>query len=43
MFDFQISSTCSYPFKQDQVILTGWEDDIANIAKNIVEEQSPKQ
>ncbi|EOY25329.1 ATPase family associated with various cellular activities, putative isoform 1 [Theobroma cacao] len=33
----------SYPFKEDQVILTGWEDDIANIAKNIVEERSPKQ
>ncbi|KAK6251596.1 hypothetical protein SCA6_005601 [Theobroma cacao] len=35
--------SCSYPFKEDQVILTGWEDDIANIAKNIVEERSPKQ
>ncbi|XP_022731630.1 replication factor C subunit 3-like [Durio zibethinus] len=33
----------SYPFKQDQVILTGWEEDIANIARNIIEEQSPKQ
>ncbi|CAK9158145.1 unnamed protein product [Ilex paraguariensis] len=29
--------------KEDQEIMTGWEDDIANIAKNIVEEQSPKQ
>ncbi|CAL1373787.1 unnamed protein product [Linum trigynum] len=33
----------SYPFSEDQVILTGWEDDIANIAKNIIQEQSPKQ
>lgn len=36
--------TCSsYPFKEDQVILTGWEDDIADIGKNMIEEQSPKQ
>ncbi|KAL7218982.1 hypothetical protein ACSBR2_012114 [Camellia fascicularis] len=28
---------------EDQEIMTGWEGDIANIAKNIVEEQSPKQ
>ncbi|CAN1306413.1 Replication factor C subunit 3, partial [Linum perenne] len=28
---------------EDQVIWTGWEDDIANIAKNIIDEQSPKQ
>ncbi|KAI3741182.1 hypothetical protein L1987_58849 [Smallanthus sonchifolius] len=27
----------------DQIILTGWEDDIADIAKSIVEKQSPKQ
>ncbi|XVF13753.1 hypothetical protein REPUB_Repub08aG0234800 [Reevesia pubescens] len=33
----------SYPFKEDQLILTGWDEDIANIAKNIVEERSPKQ
>ncbi|XVE57310.1 hypothetical protein DITRI_Ditri04bG0081100 [Diplodiscus trichospermus] len=32
-----------YPFKEDQVIVTGWEEDIANIAKNLIEEQSPKQ
>ncbi|XP_021901173.1 replication factor C subunit 3-like [Carica papaya] len=32
-----------YPFKEDQEILTGWEEDIANIAKNIIEEQSPKE
>ncbi|KAM7508924.1 hypothetical protein LguiA_019377 [Lonicera macranthoides] len=29
--------------EEDQVISTGWEDDISKIAKNIVEEQSPKQ
>ncbi|XP_071686194.1 replication factor C subunit 3-like [Rutidosis leptorrhynchoides] len=29
--------------KGDQVILTGWEDDIADIAKSIIEKQSPKQ
>ncbi|KAF2289313.1 hypothetical protein GH714_034531 [Hevea brasiliensis] len=33
----------SYPFTEDQKFLTGWEDDIANIAKNMVQEQSPKQ
>ncbi|KAL8192456.1 hypothetical protein R6Q57_027641 [Mikania cordata] len=27
----------------DQPILTGWEDDIADIAKSVVEQQSPKQ
>ncbi|KAI7742079.1 hypothetical protein M8C21_030085 [Ambrosia artemisiifolia] len=27
----------------DQIILTGWEDDIAYIAKSIVEKQNPKQ
>ncbi|KAF4388140.1 hypothetical protein G4B88_021836, partial [Cannabis sativa] len=31
-----------YPFTEDQVILNGWEDDIANIAKNMIEEQGPK-
>ncbi|KAM5554333.1 hypothetical protein ABKV19_022615 [Rosa sericea] len=33
----------SHPFKEDQVILTGWEDEIADIGKNMIEEQSPKQ
>ncbi|KAL6125690.1 hypothetical protein ACLB2K_073744 [Fragaria x ananassa] len=33
----------SYPFKEDQVVLTGWEDEIADIGKNMIEEQSPKQ
>ncbi|KAK1414216.1 hypothetical protein QVD17_29958 [Tagetes erecta] len=29
--------------EEDQIILTGWEDEIADIAKSIVEKQSPKQ
>ncbi|XP_050227546.1 uncharacterized protein LOC126677119 isoform X2 [Mercurialis annua] len=33
--------SCS--FTEDQEILTGWEDDIANIAKDMIQEQSPKQ
>ncbi|XWS59327.1 hypothetical protein CRYUN_Cryun08bG0112300 [Craigia yunnanensis] len=40
---FEACWQSSYPFKEDQVILTGWEEDIANIAKNVVEERSPKQ
>ncbi|WCJ33339.1 Replication factor C subunit 3 [Euphorbia peplus] len=32
-----------YPFTEDEEILTGWEDDIANIAMDIIHEQSPKQ
>ncbi|WJX42534.1 hypothetical protein P8452_29757 [Trifolium repens] len=28
---------------EDEFILTGWEDDILNIAKNIIREQSPRQ
>ncbi|XP_062099839.1 replication factor C subunit 3-like [Humulus lupulus] len=31
-----------YPFTEDQEVLNGWEDDIANIAKNMIEEQGPK-
>ncbi|KAJ0053267.1 hypothetical protein Pint_00004 [Pistacia integerrima] len=40
---FEASWQMNYPFKDDQEILTGWEDDITNIAKKIIEEQSPKQ
>nr|GMD38196.1 replication factor C subunit 3-like [Ipomoea batatas] len=29
--------------KEDQEIMNGWEDDIAKIARNIIEEQSPRQ
>ncbi|PPS11265.1 hypothetical protein GOBAR_AA09391 [Gossypium barbadense] len=39
---FEACWQSSYPFKEDQIILTGWEEDIANIAKNMVEERSPK-
>lgn len=35
---------CSQLFEEDEnKLLTGWEDDIADVAKKIVEEQSPKQ
>jgi replication factor C subunit 3/5 len=40
---FEATWLKGYPFAEDQVVLTGWEDDIANIAKNMVKEQSPKQ
>ncbi|XVF55933.1 hypothetical protein PTKIN_Ptkin06aG0075500 [Pterospermum kingtungense] len=40
---FEACCHSSYPFKEDQVILTGWEEHIAEIAKNMVEERSPKQ
>ncbi|XP_026377679.1 replication factor C subunit 3-like [Papaver somniferum] len=30
-------------FTEDQVLLTGWEEDVANIAEKIIEEQSPRQ
>ncbi|XP_022765785.1 replication factor C subunit 3-like [Durio zibethinus] len=40
---FEACWQSSYPFEEDQIPLTGWEEDIANIAKNIVEERSPKQ
>ncbi|EHA8591289.1 putative Replication factor C subunit 3 [Cocos nucifera] len=40
---FEASWKSNYSFKENQDILTGWEEDIAKIAKSIVEEQSPKQ
>ncbi|ESR58763.1 hypothetical protein CICLE_v10024044mg [Citrus x clementina] len=40
---FEASRQMNYPFVEGQVILTGWEDDITNIATKIIEEQSPKQ
>ncbi|KAF5202369.1 Replication factor c subunit [Thalictrum thalictroides] len=40
---FEASWRQNSPLKEDHVIMTGWEEDIANIAKNIIEEQSPKQ
>ncbi|CBI38070.3 unnamed protein product, partial [Vitis vinifera] len=40
---FEATWKFKYPFEEDQEIRTGWEDDIARIAKNIIEEQTPKQ
>ncbi|KAL7591275.1 hypothetical protein Lser_V15G31849 [Lactuca serriola] len=40
---FEATSQNNSLLEEDQVILTGWEDDIANIARSIVEKQSPKQ
>ncbi|KAA8520346.1 hypothetical protein F0562_014602 [Nyssa sinensis] len=40
---FEATWHSNSPLKEDQEIMTGWEDDIANIAKNTIEEQSPKQ
>ncbi|KAL8495831.1 hypothetical protein ACS0TY_019805 [Phlomoides rotata] len=34
---------CNASLTEDQDIKTGWEDKIANIARNVLEEQSPKQ
>ncbi|OVA02925.1 hypothetical protein BVC80_9095g128 [Macleaya cordata] len=40
---FEASWQSNHKFNEDQVIMTGWEEDVANIAENIIEEQSPKQ
>ncbi|XP_077235100.1 replication factor C subunit 3-like [Tasmannia lanceolata] len=40
---FEASWQLNYLFTEDQVIVTGWEEDIANIAKSIIDEQSPQQ
>ncbi|KAL6348958.1 hypothetical protein AAG906_033614 [Vitis piasezkii] len=40
---FEATWQLNYPFKEDQMILTGWEEELANIAKNIVDKQGPKQ
>ena len=34
---------CRDAVKDDDLILTGWEEDIFNIAKKVAEEQSPRQ
>ena len=34
---------CRDVLKDEDVILTGWEEDILDIAKNIIQEQSPRQ
>ncbi|RLN42768.1 hypothetical protein C2845_PM01G47150 [Panicum miliaceum] len=40
---FEATSKANYPFVDDQVILTGWEEEISNVARNIMEEPSSKQ
>ncbi|XP_077244838.1 replication factor C subunit 3-like [Tasmannia lanceolata] len=40
---FEASWQLKYPFTEDQVVITGWEEDIANIAESIIDEQSPQQ
>ncbi|XP_072987023.1 replication factor C subunit 3-like isoform X2 [Typha latifolia] len=40
---FEASCKSISQFIENQEILTGWEEDIANIAKNLLEEQSPRQ
>ncbi|KAK9095504.1 hypothetical protein Scep_026973 [Stephania cephalantha] len=40
---FEASWQANYPFTEDQEIMTGWEEDTENIAKDIIQEQSPKQ
>ncbi|WJZ82709.1 hypothetical protein VitviT2T_002444 [Vitis vinifera] len=40
---FEATWQLNYPFKEDQMIPTGWEEEVAIIAKSIVDEQSPRQ
>ncbi|KAG2539176.1 hypothetical protein PVAP13_9NG453200 [Panicum virgatum] len=40
---FEATSKANYPFVDDQVILTGWEEEISNVARNIMEEPNSKQ
>ncbi|TVU31570.1 hypothetical protein EJB05_23260, partial [Eragrostis curvula] len=40
---FEATWKAHYPFIEGQPILTGWEEDISNVARNIMEEPSPKQ
>ncbi|XP_022685476.1 uncharacterized protein LOC101758264 [Setaria italica] len=40
---FEATWKANYPFIDGQVILTGWEEDISNVARNIIEEPSSKQ
>ncbi|KAK9275163.1 hypothetical protein L1049_022422 [Liquidambar formosana] len=36
--------SCNYPFNENEVIImTGWEEELAKIAKDMIKEQSPKQ
>ncbi|KAL5549633.1 hypothetical protein UlMin_004864 [Ulmus minor] len=40
---FEATWSNKYPFAEDDKVLCGWEDEIAHIAKNMMQEQSPKQ
>ncbi|KAL6348657.1 hypothetical protein AAG906_016187 [Vitis piasezkii] len=40
---FEATWQLNYPFKEDQMIPTDWEEELAIIAKSIVDEQSPRQ
>ncbi|XP_075486316.1 replication factor C subunit 3-like [Primulina tabacum] len=40
---FEATWQFNSPLKEDQSIKTGWEDKIVDIARNVIEEQSPKQ
>ncbi|KAF7056100.1 hypothetical protein CFC21_063541, partial [Triticum aestivum] len=40
---FEATWRANYPFIEGQPILTGWEEEIYNVAKKIMEEPSPKQ
>ncbi|KAJ6943026.1 hypothetical protein NC652_008732 [Populus alba x Populus x berolinensis] len=40
---FEATWHSNYPFKEDQLVLTGWEKEIADIASSIIEEQSSKR
>ncbi|XP_037427568.1 replication factor C subunit 5-like [Triticum dicoccoides] len=40
---FEATWRAKYPFVEDRPILTGWEEEIYNVAKKIMEEPSPKQ
>ncbi|KAJ1296138.1 hypothetical protein BS78_01G276500 [Paspalum vaginatum] len=40
---FEATWKANYPFVDDQVILTGWEEEISTVARNIMDEPSSKQ
>ncbi|GLT73975.1 hypothetical protein SLA2020_458000 [Shorea laevis] len=38
---FEATWWSGFPFKEDQLIVTGWEDEFASMAESIIQEQSP--
>ncbi|CAK7356119.1 unnamed protein product [Dovyalis caffra] len=40
---FEATWHSKYPFKEDQQVMTGWEEEIADTAKSIIEDQSSKR